>query len=75
MKTQKTRFAGFILFVLATSGLFLTCEIGLGNSVDTKPPTVSIEYPPVDSIIKNTLFYKLTTKLSDFSSKIPDHNT
>ena len=51
MKTKKTGFAGFILFVLATSGLFLTCEVGLGNSVDTKPPTISISYPSTTSIM------------------------
>lgn len=46
MKTIKSRLAGFILFALAGSFSFLTCEIGLGNSVDTKPPTVTITYPP-----------------------------
>ena len=46
MKAIKSSLAGFILFTLAASGLFLTCEVGLGNSVDTKPPTVSISYPP-----------------------------
>ena len=54
MKTIKTNLAGFILLVFAASSLFLTCDVGLGNSVSTKPPTVSIAYPPVDSIIKNT---------------------
>jgi hypothetical protein len=54
MKTIKTKLAGFFLLVLASAGLFLTCDVGLGDSVSTKPPTVSIEYPPVDSIVKNT---------------------
>jgi len=58
MKQIKASLAGFLLFVLVASGSFLTCEIGLGSSVDTKPPTVSIEYPPVDSIIKNTFTMK-----------------
>ncbi|HOC30544.1 MAG TPA: hypothetical protein PKH40_12750, partial [Treponemataceae bacterium] len=49
MKAAKNSIAGFILFVLIASGSMITCEIGLGNSVDTKPPTVGITYPPVDA--------------------------
>lgn len=52
MKAVKNSLAGFILFVLIASGSMITCEIGLGNSVDTKPPTVGITYPPANSIIR-----------------------
>ena len=52
MRKIKASLAGFILFVLIASGSFITCDIGLGNSVDTKPPTVSITYPPTVSIIR-----------------------
>ncbi len=44
---------GLVLLVIASSALFLTCDVGLGDSVDTKPPAVTITYPPVQSIIKN----------------------
>lgn len=63
MKSFKTGLAGFIVAVLAFSGLFMTCEIGLGDSVDTKPPKVSITYPPVQSVIKNT--FTLAGSVSD----------
>ncbi|HQL34169.1 MAG TPA: hypothetical protein PK969_13020, partial [Treponemataceae bacterium] len=53
MKAAKNSIAGFILFVLIASGSMITCEIGLGNSVDTKPPTVGITYPPANSIIRD----------------------
>lgn len=45
---------GLVLLVIASSALFLTCDVGLGDSVDTKPPAVTITYPPVQSVIKNT---------------------
>ncbi|MBP5519354.1 MAG: hypothetical protein J6X84_02085 [Treponema sp.] len=43
-----------ILFGMALSSFipFLSCEIGLGSSVDTQAPTVEIKCPPVDSIVK-----------------------
>ena len=61
MKTVKT-FGSFknILkqfAVLVTAGLlisfFSSCEIGLGAAVDTQPPTISINNPPVDSVIRD----------------------
>ena len=54
MRTIKSGLFGLILLVVVASALFLTCDVGLGHSVDTKPPAVSITYPPVQSIIKNT---------------------
>lgn len=54
MSKIKTSLAGFVLFVLVALGSFTTCDIGLGNSVDTKPPKVSIDYPPPTSVIKGS---------------------
>ena len=55
MKTIKTKLAGFILLLLASASLFLTCDVGLGNSVSTKPPSVSITSPAANSDIAGTL--------------------
>ena len=30
------------------------CDVGLGESVDTSAPTLSIEYPPIAAVIKDT---------------------
>ncbi|MBQ5472064.1 MAG: hypothetical protein IIT58_08720, partial [Treponema sp.] len=48
---------GFSLSLLMFLGLvipFTSCEVGLGESVDTQPPVVTIDYPPADSIIKES---------------------
>lgn len=66
MKSFKTGLAGFIVAVLAFSGLFMTCEIGLGDSVDTKAPKVSVLSPAVDSVIAGT--FTLQGKASDETS-------
>lgn len=34
------------------SFIFLACDVGLGEAVDTEKPTVSIEYPQNGAIIK-----------------------
>lgn len=44
---------GCILFVLSTF-LIASCEIGLGPSVDTQPPSLSITVPETDVIIKKS---------------------
>lgn len=42
----------FFLFCLLVSIFeFISCEVGLGSSVDTEPPKVSITYPPAMSVI------------------------
>lgn len=33
--------------------LFMSCEIGLGSSVDTEPPAISISNPPADAVISS----------------------
>ena len=42
------------LFVIATFVCVLSCNVGLGESVDTEPPTVSVLYPPESSIIRDS---------------------
>ena len=54
MKTIKARIALMAILVLAVIGILTTCKVGLGDAVDTKAPLVSITYPPVQSIIKNS---------------------
>ena len=44
---------GFLL-VIATFLCVLSCNVGLGESVDTEPPTVSVLYPPESSIIRDS---------------------
>ena len=46
-----------ILSVLAflVTGLFTSCEVGLGEAVDTYPPTLTLDYPANDGItVMNT---------------------
>ncbi|MCI6545804.1 MAG: Ig-like domain-containing protein, partial [Spirochaetia bacterium] len=33
--------------------VFESCDVGLGESVDTIPPTISITYPPTSSVIRD----------------------
>ncbi|MCQ2576120.1 MAG: hypothetical protein MJ162_05190 [Treponema sp.] len=48
---KNTAFLGFALFsIIAT----LSCEVGLGASVDTERPTLNITYPPKGAIIMDT---------------------
>ena len=54
MKNQSVRIAFAAVVAIFGAVLFTTCTVGLGDSVDTKAPAVSITYPPVQSIIKNT---------------------
>lgn len=39
-----------VLFLMAA--FFTSCDVGLGEAVDTEKPTVSIEYPPKNVVIK-----------------------
>ena len=48
------RFRGIIVFVSFLFVLvFAACEIGLGSSVDTEPPTLTITYPSADVVIRD----------------------
>ncbi len=46
------------IFTCTLAGLlficnFSSCEVGLGGAVDTQPPSITIEYPNVDSVIRD----------------------
>lgn len=45
----------FITTVLfsAVIVLFNACDVGLGESVDTTPPTISITYPPASAVVRD----------------------
>lgn len=48
------RFLGIgLVFSLFAAFSFSSCEIGLGEAVDTEPPALSIEYPVADSVIRD----------------------
>ena len=40
----------FSTFILFTMFLFATCEIGLGSSVDTEAPVISVSRPSLDNV-------------------------
>ena len=42
-----------LALVALFSILSISCEIGLGASVDTDPPSLSIKNPPVDAVIRD----------------------
>ncbi len=53
---------GLLVVLACLASLFLfNCNIGLGNSVDTTPPNVSITSPEKSAIIKNTFTVKGTS--------------
>ena len=43
--------------------LFFSCEIGLGSAVDVQPPSITIESPKVDSVIRDV--FALSGRWSD----------
>ena len=53
-------FLGFALFSILA---ILSCEVGLGASVDTERPTLNITYPPKGAIIMDT--FTLAGTVSD----------
>lgn len=54
MKTRKNHILFHsIVLVLLSLALLVTCKAGLGESVDTTPPKLSIAYPPSNSIIRD----------------------
>ena len=49
----------FIAISFLLVSLFISsCEIGLGEAVDTQTPTISIEYPEISSIIRDSFILK-----------------
>ena len=51
MKKVFLKKIGFSLFVAAAALLWTTCEVGLGEAVDTMAPTVSVSAPAASSVI------------------------
>ena len=47
-------FSGILFFAWIISVFTISCEIGLGAAVDTMAPTLSIDYPPTNAIIRDT---------------------
>ena len=54
---NRTRFLSVIIFFFSIIILgaisFSGCEVGLGPAVDTQPPSITIEKPEVDKVIRN----------------------
>ena len=46
-----------VLFCLISVFLFPSCEVGLGESVDTENPSVEITYPPNGSVIRGAFTF------------------
>ncbi len=57
----KASFFGLIFLVS-----IISCEIGLGSAVDTEPPSVVIETPKVDAVIRDV--FAITGRWSDDGS-------
>lgn len=51
MKFNFLRIA-FVSFLAVLAVVFSACDVGLGEAVDTEKPTISIEYPPKNVVIK-----------------------
>lgn len=51
MKFNYLRIA-FVSFLAFLAVVFSACDVGLGEAVDTEKPTISIEYPPKNVVIK-----------------------
>lgn len=51
MKFNFLRIA-FVSFLAFSAVVFSACDVGLGEAVDTEKPTISIEYPPKNVVIK-----------------------
>lgn len=51
MKFNFLRIA-FVSFLAFFAVVFSACDVGLGEAVDTEKPTISIEYPPKNVVVK-----------------------
>ena len=45
------KFAIALLMILSI--ISVSCQIGLGAAVDTEPPALTIQNPPIDSVIRD----------------------
>ena len=60
---MKLKRMGKFFSIIASIFCIISCEVGLGSSVDTVPPTVTITYPPESSIIRD--YFILSGKTED----------
>ena len=56
--------ACFFIFIFLVS--IISCEVGLGSAVDTEPPSVAIDGPKVDAVIRDV--FAITGRWSDDGS-------
>ena len=48
------RFSKFIFFLMLLSEfIFFSCEVGLGEAVDTEAPKLTIDYPEAKAIVRD----------------------
>lgn len=52
---KKNLLSVFAVVLTVFCGIFLSCEVGLGDSIDTKVPTVEINSPSADYIAATNL--------------------
>lgn len=50
---KKNLLSVFAVVLTVFCGIFLSCEVGLGDSIDTKVPTVEINSPSADYIVRD----------------------
>ena len=53
MNIKKFFVSLFAAIVVTSVCVFVSCEVGLGPAVDTRPPSIVIEKPEVDKVIRN----------------------
>ncbi len=53
MKRTKISFSTVLTGFFTSLLLFFSCEVGLGEAVDTRPPSIVIEKPEVDKVIRD----------------------
>ena len=51
-------FSSFVAFIVLMMTGITSCEVGLGASVDTQPPTVEIQSPAADFIVRDVFTMK-----------------
>ncbi|MBO4640982.1 MAG: hypothetical protein J5710_14630 [Treponema sp.] len=53
-------FSLIFLFIFVLVSICISCEIGLGSAIDVEPPSLTIDSPEVDKVIKDKFFIKGT---------------
>ena len=53
-------FSLIFLFIFVFISICISCEIGLGSAIDVEPPSLTIDSPEVDKVIKDKFFIKGT---------------